>query len=128
MNDLEILKGQINQIMETNKPNVVFDSKHDRLIRDCEKELTSAGLKQKVSYTIDALMPEKRDSKFGGGQFSRWQYELSWQDWEGNFRLVLRNIPHNNSKLLIKLPEDFKVDTAELLESFKSNILKTISL
>lgn len=126
MTDIDILKGQINKIMENNKPDVIFNTKSDRLIRECEKELTSAGLKQKVSFTIDSLKPEIRDEKFGSGSFARWQYELSWQEWEGNFRLVLKNIPHNNSKLLIKLPEDFKADTAQLIESFKTNISKLV--
>ncbi|AYF43122.1 hypothetical protein BALOs_0101 [Halobacteriovorax sp. BALOs_7] len=124
---MEILRGQINQIIEENKPEVIFDAKYDRVIRECEKELTASGLKQKVSYTIDSLDPQKREQKFGSGQFARWQYELSWQDWEGSFRLVLRNIPHDNSKLLIKLPEDFKIDTAELIDAFKSNIAKLVS-
>ncbi len=127
MNDVEILKAQINQIMEENKPNVIFDSKYDRLIRECEKELTSSGLRSKVAYSLDSLIPEKRNAKFGGGQFERWQYELSWQDWEGNFRLVLRNIPHNNSKLLLTLPDNFKEDSIELLEHFKQNLIKLLN-
>lgn len=126
MTDMDILRGQINQIIEENKPEVIFDAKHDRIIRDCEKELTSAGLKHKVSFTIDSLDPEKRDHKFGSGHFGRWQYELSWQEWEGSWRLVLRNVPHNNAKLLIKLPEEFKIDTAELIDAFKTNISKLI--
>ena len=127
MTDVEILKSQINQIMEENKPDIIFNSKHDKIIRELERELTSSGLKQKISFTIDSLAPEKRDAKFGSGHFSRWQYELSWQEWEGNFRMVLTNIPHKNSKLLITLPESFKEDTVELIEEFKIKLLKEIS-
>lgn len=127
MTDVEILKSQINQIMEDNKPNIIFNTKCDRAIRECEKELTSSGLKQKITCTIDSLEPEKRNEKFGGGQFERWQYELSWQDWEGNYRLVLRNIPHDHSKLLITLPDAFKEDTAQLIAAFKENLIKQIS-
>lgn len=119
MNSLEELKKQMNQIIEDNKPSVVLNSKEDRIIREFEAELIESGIKVEFSITVAELNLELADHSFGGSGFKRDQYSISWRKWEGeNFRLILTNIPHNNGKLLLKTPEQFKKDVVVLLEEF----------
>lgn len=117
--NLDAIKNQINQIMEENKPSVVFNSKEDREIRELEQQITSSNLKEEFSVLISDLDEEKKDSPFGGSGFKRDQYALGWRHWgDGTFRLTLTNIPHKNSKVLIKTPESFKKDICPLLPTF----------
>ena len=75
--------------------------------------------------TILELDPQSGDTSFGGSGFKRAQYALSWKKWQDkDFRLVLTNIPHNNSKLLLMVPDEFKKDVSMLLKDFAQSLLK----
>ncbi|EQC43529.1 hypothetical protein [Bacteriovorax sp. Seq25_V] len=128
MSSLEELKKQMNQIIEDNKPSVVLNSKEDRRIREFETELIESGIKVEFSITVAELNPELAEHSFGGSGFKRDQYSISWKKWEGeNFRLVLTNIPHNNGKLLLKTPEQFKKDAVELLDEFATKFSESFN-
>ncbi len=119
MTSLEELKKKMNQIIEENKPTVVLNTREDRIIREFEAELIESGIKVEFSLKVSDINTELADHSFGGSGFKRDQYLISWKKWEGeNFRLVLTNIPHNNGKLLIKTPDQFKKDASLLLEDF----------
>lgn len=119
MNKLDELRQQVQKITEENKPSVVYNSQEDRKIREFESELTEASVKTEFSLIVSEINQEVATTIFGSGTFKRDQYKLSWTKWEnGEFRLVLTNIPHNNSKLVIKLPDVFKKDVVVLLENF----------
>lgn len=51
MNKLDQLRNDINKVMEENKPKVVYNKPWDKLIRECELELTS--LEYKMPFTIN---------------------------------------------------------------------------
>lgn len=129
MAQLEDLKNQINKIMQENKPDVVYNSKADKKIREVEQELYAAEVKKPFRMSIAELAPELATAPFGGSGFKRTDYALSWQqDPKGAYRLVLTNLPHNNSKVLMTTPEQFKNDITPLLPQFLarfSEVIKT---
>ena len=105
--------------MEDNKPSVVLNSRADKEIRDIEYQLTQADVQTPFFIKLSDLSPEEATKPFGSGTFSREEYALSWsKDPSGKFRLILTNIPHKNSKLLIKTPDQFKDDALPMLNAF----------
>lgn len=119
MTDLNELRKQVQNIMDTQKPAIILNSDSDKKIREVEKELTAINLKEEFSCLVSELELSQTDVNLGGGKFKRSEYSLSWKAWEdSSFRLVLTNLPHNNSKLLIKTPEAYKNEIAEILETF----------
>ncbi len=128
MNKLTDLQNQISKIMDDNKPTIILNDKADRAIRELEKELTQASFKEDFSLLISQLDEERATESFGGSGFTREQYSIGWKCIEGdNFRLVLTNIPHNNSKILIKTPSQFKEDIQSLLPIFAQKIIQKYS-
>lgn len=119
MTDLNELKKQVQNIIETTKPTQILNSKEDRRIREVEKDLLEAEIKTEYNILISDLNNELAEMPLGESKFKRSEYLLSWKQWESTtFRLVLTNVPHKNSKILIKTPESFKKDISILLEKF----------
>lgn len=119
MTDLNELKKQVQNIIETTKPTQILNSKEDRRIREVEKDLLEAEIKTEYNILISDLNNELAAMPLGESKFKRSEYLLSWKQWESTtFRLVLTNVPHKNSKILIKTPESFKKDISILLEKF----------
>jgi signal recognition particle GTPase len=116
------LKNEINKIMEENKPTVIYNSDVDRAIRELEKFLLSGDVKKDIHFNLAELMPEKAEESFANGQFKYREYQLSWMNAQDSFRLVLTNIPHKNSKVVIKIPDGYKECLREPMERFYKKI------
>lgn len=128
MTDLNELKKQVQGILEASKPTQILNSKEDRKIREVEKDLTEGEIKTEFSVLVSDLDMEKADLPLGESKFKRSDYSLSWQLWEKTaFRLVLTNVLHKNSKILIKTPDSFKKDITVLLEKFLEKLQNQIS-
>lgn len=128
MTSIEELKKQINKIQETQKPDLLLNTKEDEIIRDFEKELISNQVKVSFEILVSEIIPEHAAKVFGGSKFSRSEYKLSWKLWEKeSFRLVLTNVTHNNSKLVLKTPDSFKKDIVELIPVFAQKMRDELS-
>ncbi|ATH06447.1 hypothetical protein BIY24_00370 [Halobacteriovorax marinus] len=115
----ENLKNAIEDIMNKNKVNAPKRSFDDKKILQYESDLLSSNVKIEHSICIADLFPGEESHSFGGGDFTRVDYALSWQNWqEQGFRFTLTNIKYSNSKLLIECPTQFKKDTITLLPAF----------
>lgn len=119
----ENLKNAIDEIMNKNKVNAPKRSFDDKKILQYESDLLSSNVKIDHSISIAELIPGEGSTPFGGGDFTREDYALSWRNWnEKGFRFVLTNIKHSNSKLLMECPESFKKDTITILPEFIENL------
>ncbi len=118
--NLEELKKQVNKVMEENKPTVIYNSESDKVIRETEKQLTSAGLKQEFSVNLAMIFDEGlEESMLADGKFKLSEYQLIWgSTGDENFRLILKNIPYNNPKILLSLPEQHKNSIAPKIDNF----------
>lgn len=127
MNKLDELKKNIDQVMQDNKPKVIYNSESDKKIRELELELTQLQLKSPFSVNLKALTNNESDPLFCNGQFKESQYALEWSKWsDNNYRLILRNIPYNNPKLLLTLPENYKESIAINLEVFCEKLKQSL--
>lgn len=126
--NLEDLRNKVNSIMEENKPTVIYNTEEDKLIRETELQLTSSNLKQEFSVNLAELIDKSPESLLANGKFKLNQYQLIWGNTgEETFRLILKNIPFNNPKVLIKLPQNYKAEITPALHRFLEKIKNTIS-
>lgn len=119
MKNNENLQSAIQDIMKNNQVNAPKRSMSDKKILQYETDLLSSSVNIDHATCIADLIPEERTSNFGGGDFTREDYAISWQKWkEQGHRFVLTNIKHSNSKLLMECPDNFKKDTLVLIPEF----------
>lgn len=119
MNKLDQLRNDINKVMEENKPKVVYNKPWDKLIRECELELTSLEYKMPFTINLNQLTQNGDNPLLCGGKFKESEYNLEWnKDINDNFRLILKNLPYNNPKILISLPDTYKEFVSMYLKSF----------
>ena len=119
MNKLDQLRNDISKVMEENKPTVAYNQPWDKAIRECELELTSLELKKPFEVNLNLLTANDENPLLCGGKFKENEYSVQWnKDTSGNFRLILRNIPYNNPKVLISLPDNYKEFVSAYLNSF----------
>ncbi|OUR93010.1 hypothetical protein A9Q84_21135 [Halobacteriovorax marinus] len=121
----ENLQNAINDIMTKNAVNAPRKSFDDKKILQYENDLISSKVLMEFNICIAELCPEEGNVSFGGGDFTRVDYSLSWKKWnDGDFKFVLTNIKYSNSKLLIECPEKFKKDVLAILPDFISELAK----
>jgi hypothetical protein len=119
MTNKDNLQNAIQDIMNKNQVNAPKRSMSDKKILQYESDLLSSSVNIDHVICIADLIPEERTAKFGGGDFTREDYAISWQKWkETGHRFVLTNIKHSNSKLLMECPDNFKKDTLVLIPDF----------
>lgn len=122
------LKNAIDEIMNKNKVNAPKRSFDDKKILQYESDLLASNVKIDHVIKMADLIPGEGSTPFGGGDFTREDYALSWQNWqEKGYRFVLTNIKYSNSKLLIECPEQFKKDTISILPNFIENLANQVS-
>ena len=128
MNKLEELKRSVQKVMDENKPAVVYNSESDRLIREVEAELIRLQLKTPFNINLNSLTQNSPDALLCNGKFTESQYSLEWADLNNKgFRLILRNIPYNNPKILITLPDNIKDFISPYLKPFCEHLNKSFS-
>ncbi len=128
MNKLEELKRSVQKVMDDNKPAVVYNSESDRLIREVEAELIRLKLKTPFNINLNTLTQNNPDTLLCNGKFTESQYSLEWADLNSKgFRLTLRNIPYNNPKILLTLPDNIKDFISPYLKSFCEHLNKSFS-
>lgn len=117
------LKSAIEDIMNKNKVNAPKRSFDDKKILQYEADLLASNVKIEHSISIAELIPGEGSTSFGGGDFTRQDYALSWKNWQDKgYRFILTNIKYSNSKLLMECPDTFKKDTLTILPSFIENL------
>lgn len=115
----ENLKSAIDDIMKKNQVNAPKRSMTDKKILQYETDLLSSNVKIEHAICIADLVPGEASVNFGGGDFTREDYALSWKDFDNKgFRFVLTNIKYSNSKVLVDCPEQYKKDTLVVISDF----------
>jgi hypothetical protein len=115
----ENLKSAIEDIMNKNQVNAPKRSMTDKRILQYESELLSSNVKIDHVVCIADLVPGEGSLNFGGGDFTRSDYALSWQNLnDAGYRFVLTNVKYSNSKILVDCPDQFKKDTLTILPDF----------
>ena len=126
MNKLDQLRNDINKVMEENKPKIVYNQPWDKAIRECELELTNLEVKISFDVNLNVLTKNVDNPLLCQGKFKESEYSLQWNtDKEGNYRLILKNIPYNNPKVLITLPDNYKEYVSNFLTQFLDLFIKS---
>lgn len=126
MNKLDQLRNDINKVIEENKPKVVYNKPWDKVIRECELELTKLELKTSFEINLNVVTKNEDNPLLCSGKFKENEYSLQWNtDKDGNYRLILKNIPYNNPKILITLPDSYKEYISNYLKQFIEFLLKS---
>ena len=119
MTSKENLQDAIQEIMNKNQVDAPKRVMSDKKILQYETDLLSSKVNIDHVICIADLIPDERSASFGGGDFTREDYAISWQKWkEKGHRFVLTNIKHSNSKLLMECPDSFKKDTLVVIPDF----------
>jgi len=121
----ENLQNAINDIMKKNSVNAPRKSFDDKKILQYESDLLSSNVLIDFNICIAELSPGEEKTSFGGGDFTREDYCLSWKKWnDKGHKFVLTNIKYSNSKLLLDCPEQFKKDSLVLIPIFITELAK----